>query len=325
MSHKAGAETISTPEKQWPKSHNVVKKKGEEEPGDSSRTGREHEGRKASLQASGHDRTSPQAGHDRTSLQAEHGEGHYSIGRGHNRGKRVSDAQSITTKTYSPFLNSLFSKERDLAPEEIDELHAAFVEFDADQDGFIGYKELGECMRTMGYMPTEMELIEISQHIKMRMGGRIDFEDFVELIGPKMLAETENMVGVRELKIAFREFDVNGDGHISGLELHDAAQTFLGQPLNSSEVQEIIHDVDLNGDGRVDFDVNDSVVSAPMRTSSKYGIIPGRLEMRSSINFWNTPEAMQTPLCGEDNIMRTIKVCHDAVFKINSSTHIVIK
>lgn len=166
----------------------------------------------------------------------------------------MSDTQSITTKTYSPFLNALFSKERDLAPEEMDELHAAFLEFDADQDGFIGYKELGECMRTMGYMPTEMELIEISQHIKMRMGGRVDFEDFVELIGPKMLAETENMVGVRELKIAFKEFDVNGDGHISGLELHAAAQSFLGEALNPSEVQEIIHDVDLNGDGRVDFD-----------------------------------------------------------------------
>ncbi|XP_018080258.2 calcium-binding protein 2 [Xenopus laevis] len=245
MSHKTGAETVSALEKQRAKSHNVVKNKGEEEHGDSSRTGGGHEGRKASLQADRPDRTSPQAGHD---------EGHHSVGRGHHRGKRVSDAQSITTKTYSPFLNALFSKERELAPEEMDELHAAFVEFDADQDGYIGYKELGECMRTMGYMPTEMELIEISQHIKMRMGGRIDFEDFVELIGPKMLAETENMVGVRELKIAFKEFDVNGDGHISGLELHDAAQSFLGEPLNSSEVQEMIHDVDLNGDGRVDFD-----------------------------------------------------------------------
>lgn len=47
---------------------------------------------------------------------------------------------------------------------------------------------------------------------------------------------------------------MNGDGHISGLELSDAAQSFLGEQLNPSEVQEIIHDVDLNGDGRVDFD-----------------------------------------------------------------------
>ncbi|XP_012817155.2 N-glycosylase/DNA lyase isoform X4 [Xenopus tropicalis] len=43
--------------------------------------------------------------------------------------------------------------------------------------------------------------------------------------------------------------------------------------------------------------VNDSTESAPMRTSSKYGTTPGRLERRSSINFWNTPGAMQTPNC----------------------------
>lgn len=36
-------------------------------------------------------------------------------------------------------------------------------------------------------------------------GGRVDFEDFVELMGPKMLAETADMIGVKELRDAFRE------------------------------------------------------------------------------------------------------------------------
>ncbi|XP_078515396.1 calcium-binding protein 2-like [Lissotriton helveticus] len=180
-----------------------------------------------------------------------HHHGHH---RGHGRGKRHSDAHSITSKMYSPFLNALFSKERELAPEEMDELLEAFKEFDTDRDGYISYKDLGECMRTMGYMPTEMELIEISQHIKMRMGGRVDFEDFVELIGPKMLAETAHMVGVHELKIAFKQFDINGDGEISTLELQGATQAFLGEQLKLNEVEEMIQDVDLNGDGHVDFD-----------------------------------------------------------------------
>lgn len=98
-------------------------------------------------------------------------------------------------------------------------------------------------MRTMGYMPTEMELIELSQqicesvkHLPVSLtdtlsdgfilnriilltlasqslflcwlvsgGGRVDFEDFVELMGPKMLAETADMIGVKELRDAFRE------------------------------------------------------------------------------------------------------------------------
>uniref|UniRef100_A0A8D0ER54 Calcium binding protein 4 n=1 Tax=Strix occidentalis caurina TaxID=311401 RepID=A0A8D0ER54_STROC len=130
----------------------------------------------------------------------------------------------------------------------------AFKEFDTDQDGYISYKDLGACMRILGYMPTEMELIEISQHVKMRMGGRVDFEDFVQMMGPKLREETAHMVGVRELKIAFREFDMNGDGEISSAEMREAIAALLGEQLKAQEVNEILQDLDLNGDGHVDFD-----------------------------------------------------------------------
>ncbi|XP_012308444.1 calcium-binding protein 2 isoform X1 [Aotus nancymaae] len=143
------------------------------------------------------------------------------------------------------------SYDRELRPEEIEELQVAFQEFDRDRDGYIGCRELGACMRTLGYMPTEMELIEISQQIS---GGKVDFEDFVELMGPKLLAETADMIGVRELRDAFREFDTNGDGCISVGELRVALKALLGERLSQREVDEILQDVDLNGDGLVDFE-----------------------------------------------------------------------
>lgn len=40
------------------------------------------------------------------------------------------------------------------------------------------------------------------------VGGRVDFEDFVELMAPKLLAETAGMIGVKELKDAFKEVRV---------------------------------------------------------------------------------------------------------------------
>uniref|UniRef100_A0A670ZHR0 EF-hand domain-containing protein n=1 Tax=Pseudonaja textilis TaxID=8673 RepID=A0A670ZHR0_PSETE len=141
--------------------------------------------------------------------------------------------------------------DRKLRVEEIEELKEAFREFDKDRDGYISYKDLGECMRTMGYMPTEMELIELSQQIT---GGKVDFDDFVELMGPKLLAETADMIGVKELRDAFREFDTNGDGQISIAELREAMHKLLGQQLNYQEMDEILQDVDLNGDGLVDFE-----------------------------------------------------------------------
>ncbi|XP_072319522.1 calcium-binding protein 2a isoform X1 [Eucyclogobius newberryi] len=141
--------------------------------------------------------------------------------------------------------------DRDLRPEEMEELREAFREFDKDKDGFISCKDLGECMRTMGYMPTEMELIELSQQI---CGGRVDFEDFVELMGPKMLAETADMIGVKELRDAFKEFDSDGDGQISLAELREAMKKLMGEQLHHREIDEILRDVDLNGDGEVDFE-----------------------------------------------------------------------
>ncbi|KAM9755343.1 calcium-binding protein 5 isoform 2-T2 [Dama dama] len=135
-----------------------------------------------------------------------------------------------------------------------DELREAFLEFDKDRDGFISCKDLGNLMRTMGYMPTEMELIELGQQIRMNLGGRVDFDDFVELMTPKLLAETAGMIGVQEMRDAFKEFDANGDGAITLGELQQAMQRLLGDKLTSQEISEVVQEADVNGDGTVDFE-----------------------------------------------------------------------
>uniref|UniRef100_A0A8D0XHW6 EF-hand domain-containing protein n=1 Tax=Sus scrofa TaxID=9823 RepID=A0A8D0XHW6_PIG len=133
-------------------------------------------------------------------------------------------------------------------------LREAFLEFDKDRDGFISCKDLGNLMRTMGYMPTEMELIELGQQIRMNLGGRVDFDDFVELMTPKLLAETAGMIGVQEMRDAFKEFDANGDGEITLGELQQAMQRLLGDKLTSQEISEVVQEADVNGDGTVDFE-----------------------------------------------------------------------
>uniref|UniRef100_A0A3P8TS33 EF-hand domain-containing protein n=1 Tax=Amphiprion percula TaxID=161767 RepID=A0A3P8TS33_AMPPE len=134
------------------------------------------------------------------------------------------------------------------------ELHEAFKEFDYDQDGYLNYKDVAECMRTMGYMPTEMELLEIVQQIKMRMGGLMDFEDFTELMGPRMMGETAHMLGLKELQSAFVQFDLDGDGKINQEEMKEAVKSLLGEKLKKGELEEILKELDINADGNIDFE-----------------------------------------------------------------------
>ncbi|KAI2658891.1 Calcium-binding protein 5 [Labeo rohita] len=145
-------------------------------------------------------------------------------------------------------------RDRELADDEIEELREAFNEFDKDKDGLISCKDLGNLMRTMGYMPTEMELIELGQNINMNLGGRVDFEDFVELMAPKLLAETAGMIGVKELRDAFKEFDMDGDGSITTEELRCAMSKLLGEHMNHREIDAVVQEADNNGDGTVDFE-----------------------------------------------------------------------
>ncbi|XP_053195052.1 calcium-binding protein 5b isoform X3 [Scomber japonicus] len=152
------------------------------------------------------------------------------------------------------FLRGGSRRQVTLTQDEIEELREAFVEFDKDKDGFISCKDLGNLMRTMGYMPTEMELIELGQNINMNLGGRVDFEDFVELMTPKLVAETAGMIGLKELKEAFREFDIDGDGSITSDELRNAMVKLLGEQTSKNEIDAVVREVDNNGDGTVDFE-----------------------------------------------------------------------
>lgn len=56
------------------------------------------------------------------------------------------------------------------------------------------------CEIAAPWPPTKNSLLAV-----FSVGGHVDFEDFVELMGPKLLAETADMIGVKELRDAFKE------------------------------------------------------------------------------------------------------------------------
>lgn len=50
------------------------------------------------------------------------------------------------------------------------------------------------------------------------------------------------------------QFDADGDGKISLDEMKEALKSLLGEKLKKGELEEILKELDLNGDGTVDFD-----------------------------------------------------------------------
>ncbi|KAJ2880140.1 hypothetical protein H4R27_004901 [Coemansia aciculifera] len=133
--------------------------------------------------------------------------------------------------------------------DQIKEYREAFSLFDKDGDGNITSVELGSVMRSVGQNPTEAELQDMINEVDKDGNGTIDFGEFLSLMARQSSDNNEE----EELKEAFRVFDKDGNGFISAAELRHAL-TNLGEKLTQEEVDEMIQEADVNGDGQIDYD-----------------------------------------------------------------------
>uniref|UniRef100_T1K1M3 EF-hand domain-containing protein n=1 Tax=Tetranychus urticae TaxID=32264 RepID=T1K1M3_TETUR len=86
-------------------------------------------------------------------------------------------------------------------------------------------------------------------NLKLARNGTIEFNEFLHMMSRKM-KETDKE---EELREAFRVFDRNGDGFINAAELRHV-MTNLGEKLTDEEVEDMIKEADLDGDGLVNYD-----------------------------------------------------------------------
>ncbi|CAH8385180.1 unnamed protein product [Eruca vesicaria subsp. sativa] len=151
-----------------------------------------------------------------------------------------------------------------LTDEQISEFKEAFSLFDKDGDGFINLfshissvsrircittKELGTVMRSLGQNPTEAELQDMINEVDADGNGTIDFPEFLNLMAKKM-KDTDSD---EELKEAFRVFDKDQNGFISAAELRHV-MTNLGEKLTDEEVEEMVREADVDGDGQINYE-----------------------------------------------------------------------
>jgi calmodulin len=135
-----------------------------------------------------------------------------------------------------------------LTEEQIAEFLEAFSLFDKDGDGQIITKELGVVMRSLGQNPTEAELQDMIGEVDTDESGTIDFEEFLEMMARKM-KDTDSE---EEIRKAFCVFDKDGNGFISAAELRHV-MTNLGEKLTDEEVDEMMREADIDGDGQINY------------------------------------------------------------------------
>ncbi|KAG5044381.1 hypothetical protein AAZX31_03G226100 [Glycine max] len=136
-----------------------------------------------------------------------------------------------------------------LREEQIGEFLEAFCLFDKDGDGCITIEELSTAIRSLDENPTVEELQIMMNEVDMDGNGTIEFGEFLNLMARKM-KETE---AEEELKEAFRVFDKDHDGYISPSELRSVMRT-IGEKVTDEEVEQMVKEADLDGDGLVDYE-----------------------------------------------------------------------
>ena len=94
-----------------------------------------------------------------------------------------------------------------------------------------------------------MELQDMIGVIDMDENGCISFDEFVWLMSQDLHDEDIE----DEIRDAFRVFDRDGNGFISVVDLQDVLLQ-IGEKLSQEEVDELIGEADIDGDGNIFYD-----------------------------------------------------------------------
>ncbi|WOH08514.1 hypothetical protein DCAR_0727955 [Daucus carota subsp. sativus] len=136
-----------------------------------------------------------------------------------------------------------------LNDEQIVEFQEAFGLLEKNGDGCITVEELATVIRSLDQNPSEEELQDIITEVDADGNGTIEFVEFFNLMSNKI----KEIDVEEELKEAFKVFDKDQNGFISASELRHV-MIDLGEKLSEEEVEQMISEADLDGDGQVNYD-----------------------------------------------------------------------
>ena len=167
--------------------------------------------------------------------------------------------------------------------DDIAHLMEAFAKVDIDKDGLINTDELRQVLHSLGQNPTDADLQDLAygklsndllkitnfllsnfKAMDTDESGKIDLPEFLHMMA-KRIADTNLEEDVLE---AFKVFDKDGNGFITARELK-LVMSNLGESLTEQEVEAMIIEVDMDGDGCINYAEFFNMVNKTLRDFKK--------------------------------------------------------
>jgi calcium-dependent protein kinase len=130
--------------------------------------------------------------------------------------------------------------------EDCEEMRKAFMEFDENGDGHLTKEELRKgLLKVMTPTEAQNEVNRIMTLMDNDNNGYIEYEEFL-----RATLNKDSLLTDQNLQQAFSLFDKDNSGKISAVEIKKA---FGGENDNDSIFEEMIKEIDVNGDGEISF------------------------------------------------------------------------
>ncbi|XP_028676067.1 calcium-binding protein LPS1-alpha-like [Erpetoichthys calabaricus] len=130
-----------------------------------------------------------------------------------------------------------------------EEFKEAFSLFDRDGDGTITTRELGTVIRSLGQTATDQVLQDMVNEVDVDGKGTIEFKEFLNIMAMRVKGPDIE----EEMREAFRILDKDNDGSISETEMRQIMKN-LGEKLTDEEIDTMLKEADIDGDGLVNYD-----------------------------------------------------------------------
>lgn len=128
-----------------------------------------------------------------------------------------------------------------------------FYNFDKNNDGYISMNELREGLEGRY---SEHELEQIIRAIDTDKNGAINYTEFIAAaLNSSVFLDEEKLLS------AFDTLDKDGDGFIEEIELAEMLGYKDGDKIDHKMMYTLIKDIDLDSDGKIDFNEFKKMVS----------------------------------------------------------------